>query len=66
MLITAAQAAKMLGVSHNRVIKLITAGRLPAVRYGGFANSPYLIHEEDLKLVADRKPGNPNKERKKK
>jgi hypothetical protein len=36
---------------------LISGGRLPAEKFG----RDYMIKEEDLKLVEDRKPGRPPK-----
>lgn len=61
-LLTTAEVALRLGVHRTRVHALITAGRLPATKYG----SVYLIRESDLKLVEDRKPGRPSKSMKKK
>ncbi len=43
-----------------RVQQLIWDGRLPAEKMG----RDYFIKEDDLKLVADRKPGRPKKETK--
>lgn len=40
-----------------RVHQLINEGRLPAEKMG----RDYLIKEDDLKLVEDRKPGRPRK-----
>jgi excisionase family DNA binding protein len=54
-LLTTGQAAVRLGVSERRVRAMIKAGRLPSQRIG----RDHLIREEDLKLVADRKPGRP-------
>lgn len=54
-LITTAEAAEKLGVHRTRVQVLIRTGRLPALLIGG----TYVIEEEDLALVADRKPGRP-------
>ena len=56
-LITTADAATRLGVHQTRVQVLIREGRLPAQMLGG----TYLINEDDLKLVAVRKPGRPRK-----
>ncbi len=56
-LITTSQAANLLGISARRVQELINGGRLPAQQFG----RTYVIKEEDLKLVADRKPGRPPK-----
>jgi excisionase family DNA binding protein len=54
-LITTNEAAERLGVTVQRVHALIRDGRLPAERLG----RDYVIKEEDLALVADRKPGRP-------
>ena len=55
--ITAAEAAKRLNVSVRRVQQLVKSGRLPATLFGG----ALMINAEDLKLVAERKPGRPPK-----
>ena len=60
--LTTREAAERLGVTIRRVNDLITSGRLPADRFG----QAYMIQEEDLKLVADRKPGRPPKKGSKK
>jgi len=57
-LITTADAAARLGIHQTRVQVLIRGGRLPAQMLGG----TYLINEDDLRLVADRKPGRPPKQ----
>jgi excisionase family DNA binding protein len=56
-LITTADAAERLGIHQTRVQVLIRGGRLPAQMLGG----TYVINEDDLRLVADRKPGRPPK-----
>ncbi|MCA1566940.1 MAG: helix-turn-helix domain-containing protein [Acidobacteria bacterium] len=56
-LITTAQAAERLGISVRRVQELISSQRLPAQQFG----RTYVINEEDLKLVEDRKVGRPPK-----
>jgi excisionase family DNA binding protein len=53
--LTTNDAAEKLGVSRRRVIALITSGRLPAQKIG----RDYLIQEQDLGFVADRRPGRP-------
>ncbi len=58
-LLTTKEVAERLGVSVRRVHALIHAGRLPAEKYG----RDYLINENDLNLVAERKPGRPRKEK---
>jgi excisionase family DNA binding protein len=59
-LLTTKEAAARLGISVMRVQQLIWDGRLPAEKMG----RDYFIKEDDLKLVADRKPGRPKKETK--
>lgn len=56
-LLTTPEAAKRLGVTVARVQKLIWDGRLPAQKIG----RDYVIKEEDLKLVENRKTGRPPK-----
>lgn len=56
--LTAAEAAKRLNVSVRRVQQLVKSGRLPATLFGG----ALMINAEDLKLVAERKPGRPRKQ----
>jgi excisionase family DNA binding protein len=58
--ISTKQAAEKLGVSVLRVQQLIWNKRLPAQKIG----RDYIINEEDLKLVEDRKPGRPAKSKK--
>lgn len=53
--ITPAEAARLLGVSPTRVRAMITAGRLPAAKFG----SSWIIKRSDLRLVAERKVGRP-------
>jgi excisionase family DNA binding protein len=56
-LLTTPQVADRLGVSVRRVQALIHDGRLPSQQFG----RDHLIKERDLKLVANRRPGRPNK-----
>lgn len=56
-LITTAQAAKKLGISVRRVQELIRTQRLPAQQFG----RTYVVDEDDLKLVENRKVGRPRK-----
>ena len=56
-LISSAEAAERLGVHITRVQVLIREGRLPAQKIG----RTYVVNEDDLKLVEDRKPGRPKK-----
>jgi excisionase family DNA binding protein len=58
-LITTAQAAERLGISVRRVQELINSQRLPAQQFG----RTYVVNEEDLKLVENRKVGRPPKAR---
>lgn len=54
-LLTTEQAAGRLGITTARVRQMIIAGRLPAEKFGHV----HMIRKDDLKLVADRKPGRP-------
>ena len=58
-LLTAKQAAQILGVDSSRVRVLIREGRLPAQKVG----RDWVILEPDLELVKDRKPGRPRKQK---
>jgi excisionase family DNA binding protein len=49
------EAAERLKITPVRVQQLIRKGRLPAERIGRL----YLIREEDLERVKERKPGRP-------
>ncbi len=55
--LTTRQAAERLGVTVSRVRHLVLEGRLPAEKFG----RDLVIREDDLELVADRKPGRPPK-----
>jgi excisionase family DNA binding protein len=57
--LTTKQAAERLGITPRRVQALVTAGKLPASKFG----RDYMIKESDLKLVEDRKVGRPKKEK---
>ena len=57
-MLTTKEAAERLGVTAIRVRQLISEGRLPAEKFG----RDYMIKQEDLRLVEDRKPGRPSKE----
>jgi excisionase family DNA binding protein len=57
--LSVAEAAGKLGVSRGRVNKLISDGRLPALRIG----RAYAIKESDLSLVENRPTGRPPKEK---
>jgi excisionase family DNA binding protein len=54
-LLSTREAATRLGVTPRRVVALIRAGRLPALRVG----HTWIIREADLELVKDRRPGRP-------
>jgi excisionase family DNA binding protein len=56
-LLTTKQTAERLGISIPRVHQLINEKRLPAEKVG----RDYVIKEEDLSLVEDRKVGRPPK-----
>ena len=56
-LLTAKQAAKLLGVNDSRIRQFILEGRLPASK---FANA-WMIRRKDLDKVKDRKTGRPKK-----
>ena len=51
------EAARRLKVTPERVRALIAVKRLPATKIG----RDWLIHEDDLALVKNRKPGRPRK-----
>ncbi len=53
--ISTTDAAAHLGITRQRVLQLIEAGRLPAKL---FANV-YMIRTDDLSLVEERTPGRP-------
>jgi excisionase family DNA binding protein len=55
--LTTPEAAERLGITVARVQQLIWKGRLPAQKIG----RDYVINEDDLKLVAERKSGRPAK-----
>ena len=54
-LLTTEESAERLGVTKRRVQAMIRSGRLLAEKMG----RDWFIREEDLALVADRKPGRP-------
>jgi excisionase family DNA binding protein len=58
-MLSVTQAAKIVGLTRDRVHKLIIAGKLPAKRLGDKKNAPYMIKKDDLKLLEGRKPGRP-------
>lgn len=59
--LTTNQVAEKLGISLRRVQALVTSGRLPAQKFG----RDYMIKENNLKLVEERKVGRPRKADKK-
>ncbi len=56
-LLSVAQVAERLGVTRARVNQFISENRLPAQRIG----RSFVIREEDLSLVENRKSGRPPK-----
>jgi excisionase family DNA binding protein len=56
-LIGTKEASERLGVSQQRVQALIKNGQLPAEKVG----RDWLIKEDDLQKVSERKPGRPPK-----
>jgi len=59
-IISTAEAAKRLGVTPDRVRKMIEAKRLKATKFGNV----WMIDPKDLEAVKDRKVGRPRKSRK--
>lgn len=57
-MLTTNEAASLLGVTVQRIHQFITEGRLPAQKMG----RDYVINDEDLRLVGNRKPGRPPKQ----
>jgi excisionase family DNA binding protein len=55
--LTTKEVAQKLGITPRRVVALVTAGRLPATKFG----RDYMIKEADLKLVEERRVGRPKK-----
>ncbi len=51
------EAAAKLGLSRKRIYDFIKENRLPAEKIG----ATYVIREEDLKLIGERKTGRPPK-----
>ena len=60
-IISTAEAAKRLGVTPDRVRKMIEAKRLKATKFGNV----WMIDPKDLEPLKDRKVGRPRKARKK-
>lgn len=56
-MLTTNEAASLLGVTVQRIHQFIKDGRLPAEKMG----RDYIIKEDDLMLVEDRKVGRPPK-----
>lgn len=56
--LTTKQASEILGVSRRRVIALIEQGKLKAMKF----SNVYMIGENDLRSVANRKNGRPENE----
>ncbi|HEV8430061.1 MAG TPA: excisionase family DNA-binding protein [Pyrinomonadaceae bacterium] len=59
-IISTAEAAKRLGVTADRVRKMIEAKRLKATKFGNV----WMIDPKDLEPLKDRKVGRPRKARK--
>ena len=55
--ISTTEAGEILGISRQRVLKLVQQGRLKAIKVANV----YLIKKHDLADVKDRKPGRPTK-----
>jgi excisionase family DNA binding protein len=53
--ISTTEAGEILGISCQRVLKLVQQGRLKAIKVANV----YLIRKADLADVKDRKPGRP-------
>jgi excisionase family DNA binding protein len=56
-IISTKEAADRLGLSVRRVQAMVKAGKLPGQKFG----NAYMINEENLALVEDRKPGRPKR-----
>lgn len=54
-MLNTAQVAERLGISPQRVRALISSGTIPAERVG----RDWVIREEDLLALPERKPGRP-------
>lgn len=54
--VSAEQAADVLGISPGRVRVLIRAGRLPASKFAG----RWVVQRDDLQFVQERRPGRPH------
>ena len=61
-LLSVAEAAAQLGITRARVNQFINENRLPAQRIG----RSFVIKEEDLSLIENRKTGRPPKAKVKK
>lgn len=55
--ISTTEAGEILGISRQRVLKLVQQGRLKSIKVANV----YLIKKSDLAEVKDRKPGRPRK-----
>jgi excisionase family DNA binding protein len=58
--LTTSEVAERLGVTRWRINAMIKSGRLRAEKFGQI----YLVREQDLKSVMERKPGRPPKKKK--
>lgn len=57
--ISTTEAGEILGISRQRVLKLVQDGRLKAIKVANV----YLIKKADLADVKDRRPGRPAKKK---
>ena len=57
--ISTTEAGEILGISRQRVLKLVQQGRLKSIKVANV----YLIKKSDLEDVKDRKPGRPAKKK---
>ena len=57
--ISTTEAGEILGISRQRVLKLVQDGRLKAIKVANV----YLIKKRDLADVKDRKPGRPTQKK---
>ena len=55
LLISTQEAATILSLSKERVVQLIRAGVLPAIRLGDAPNAPYMINPRDLATATWRR-----------
>lgn len=51
------EAADKIGLSRQRILKLVATNQLPATKIGSY----WVVKESDLSLIHERKPGRPPK-----